>query len=623
MRALALTHYKQSLQTITMPITEPGDTDLLIRVDYAGVNHADARTRDGEFKAIFPLTLPAVMGGELVGTIIKAGSKTQGFTPGDRVYTYTGFGKSGAFSHYITAPAHEVAHAPTSLSPQESAALPVAALTAWQALITLGKISAGDSVLIHGGAGSVGTAAIQLAHHLGAKITTTASARDADYLTSLGASTVIDYRTQDFQEALAGQEYKLILDTQGGTVLEKSFSLVAPGGIVIGISGPPEPHFARDLGLNPAIQLAIGGLSAKVRTLAKKAQARYRFLFITPSGADLTTIADLADQGIFTPRLGKTYPFTQALTALDDVEKGRTKGKVLLDFTGEDINPEEPHHTKITWAEAPQKTTRVLDQTLAYRELGPLDGTPTLLLTHLGATLDNWDPRIIDPLAQEFRLYAIDLPGLGASTGQVPATIEDMATYAIGFIEALNLGPVNLAGFSLGGFIAQEVARTRPDLVRRLVLTGTGPAGGPGISRTTGPAYIYWDMLRATIARTDAKEFLFFNRDHTGKAAAQDYLTRLTERRAQRDTPVKLSSFQRQLKAITAWGKATPKDLSTITAPTLIANGDKDRMVPTELSQDLQRRIPNSTLIIYPNSGHGGVFQHHQEFIPAMIEHLR
>lgn len=197
-----------------------------------------------------------------------------------------------------------------------------------------------------------------------------------------------------------------------------------------------------------------------------------------------------------------------------------------------------------------------------------------------------------------------------------------MADYAIGFIEAQQLGAVNLAGFSLGGFVAQRVALTRPDLVR-LVLTGTSPAGGEGISRPTGATYVYWDMLRGAAARTDAKEFLFFNRDATGKAAARDYLARLTERRAQRDTPVKFSSFQRQIRAITAWGKAAPADLSAITAPTLIANGDNDRMVPSNLSEDMHRRIPGSTLIIYPNSGHGGVFQYHERFVPAMIEHLR
>lgn len=397
MQAVTLTRYKQPLETIAIPITPPGDTDLLIRVDYAGVNHADARARDGEFKAIFPMTLPAVMGGELVGTVVKTGHKTQGFKAGDRVYTYTGVGRSGAFSHYVTVPAHEAALAPQNLTPQETAALPVAALTAWQALITLGKISAGDSVLIHGGAGNVGTAAIQLAHHLGATITTTASARDTDYLTSLGATTVIDYRTQEFEQALAGQEYKLILDTQGGAVLEKSFNLVAPGGLVVGISGPPEPQFARDLGLNPAVQLAIGGLSAKVRKLAQKANATYRFLFISPNGDDLTHIAELADQGVFKPRVGTTYSFNHALEALEDVEQGKTKGKVLLDLTGENINPNEPDHANITWAEAPQKTARVMGETLAYRELGSVDGTPTLLLTHLGAVLDNWDPALSTP----------------------------------------------------------------------------------------------------------------------------------------------------------------------------------------------------------------------------------
>ena len=275
-----------------------------------------------------------------------------------------------------------------------------------------------------------------------------------------------------------------------------------------------------------------------------------------------------------------------------------------------------------TWSTALTRTIDTEHHRLAYRDLGPDHGTPLLLLAHLAATLDEWDPRLIDALAEERRVIAVDLPGVGGSTGQVPSTVTEMARSAELFLDALGCERVDVFGFSLGGFIAQELALSFPQRVRRLVLAGTGPAGGAGIDHKSGGAYIYWDMARAAIARTDAKEFLFFPRNQAGKAAAQDYLYRLRERVMDRDRPITVTSFRRQIAAIGRWGRARPRDLSGIVAPTLIANGDRDRMVPTALSRDMHERIPGSTLRIYPNSGHGGVFQHGVEFIKDVRTHL-
>ncbi|GHB25975.1 MULTISPECIES: alpha/beta fold hydrolase [Streptomyces] len=275
-----------------------------------------------------------------------------------------------------------------------------------------------------------------------------------------------------------------------------------------------------------------------------------------------------------------------------------------------------------TWATAPNRRIVVGSHTLVYRDLGPASGVPLVLLTHLGATLDEWDPRFVDALARDRRVVALDLPGVGGSTGRVPGTVAAMARSAEGFVAALGLTRMDLLGFSLGGFIAQQVALDVPGLVRRLVLAGTGPAGGAGIDRPTGGAYVYWDMARAAMARTDAKEFLFFPRTPTGKAAAEAYLARLRERVMDRDAPIRLSSFRRQITTIRDWGRSEPQDLARIIAPTLIANGDHDRMVPTDLSHDMHARIPGSTLIIYPGAGHGGVFQHVDEFVDAVRAHL-
>ncbi|MFD3546834.1 alpha/beta fold hydrolase [Streptomyces sp. NPDC058655] len=275
-----------------------------------------------------------------------------------------------------------------------------------------------------------------------------------------------------------------------------------------------------------------------------------------------------------------------------------------------------------TWATAPNRRIVVGSNTLVYRDLGPENGVPLVLLTHLGATLDEWDPRFVDALARDRRIVALDLPGVGGSTGRVPGTVAAMARAVEGFVAALGLTQMDLLGFSLGGFVAQQVALDAPGVVRRLVLAGTGPAGGTGIDRPTGGAYVYRDMARAAMARTDAKEFLFFPRTPAGKAAAKAYLARLRERVMDRDAPITLSSFHRQITAIRGWGRAEPQDLSRIGAPTLIANGDHDRMVPTELSRDMHARIPGSTLIIYPGAGHGGVFQHVDEFVDAVRAHL-
>ena len=243
-----------------------------------------------------------------------------------------------------------------------------------------------------------------------------------------------------------------------------------------------------------------------------------------------------------------------------------------------------------------------------------------IFFVHLAGNLDNWDPRIIDPIAKEHHVIAFDNRGVGASTGQVPDSVEAMADDAYTFIRALRLDKVDIFSFSLGGFIAQALVVKHPELVRKLVLTGTGPAGGKDIDKVAG--ITYYDILRATLTLSDPKEFLFFNRNAAGKPAARAFVNRLKERTIDRDAPITVKALQTQLKAIKKWGRSAPADLSKITAPTLIANGDNDRMVPSVLSEDLHRRIPGSELIIFPDSGHGGIFQFHDKFAPIAVQFL-
>jgi pimeloyl-ACP methyl ester carboxylesterase len=272
---------------------------------------------------------------------------------------------------------------------------------------------------------------------------------------------------------------------------------------------------------------------------------------------------------------------------------------------------EEPVITSYAWA--PVRTVTADGTTYTYRELGPKGGIPVVFFVHLAGNLDNWDPRIIDPIAEHRHVIAFDNKGVGASTGSVPGTIEEAADDAYTFIKALGLDLIDVFSFSMGGMIAQDLVLKHPDLVRKLVLTGTGPRGGKDIDKV---------VVRATLTRSDPKEYLFFNRNAPGRLAAKAFIKRLQERTVDRDKPMSVEGFQTQLNAIQKFGRSAPSDLSVITQPTLIANGDNDRMVPTVLSEDLHRRIKGSELVIYPDSGHGGIFQFHEKFAPLAVEFL-
>jgi pimeloyl-ACP methyl ester carboxylesterase len=271
------------------------------------------------------------------------------------------------------------------------------------------------------------------------------------------------------------------------------------------------------------------------------------------------------------------------------------------------------------WKDVPTQFVTVDGVPFAYRDLGPREGIPVVFCHHLMATMDEWDPRVIDGIAARHRVIAFDNRGVGSSGGKVPETIDEMGADAIAFIRALGLEKVDLLGFSMGGGVVQVVLQQAPELVRRALLTGTGPRGGGGIDEVTKIAVLAY--LKAGLTFNDARAFLFFPRTRKGKAAAKDYFKRLKER-VDRGKTISLQARGAQLKAIRAWGESTPDDLSVITQPVLVANGDNDLMVHSEHSNDLAARILNSTLKIYPNSGHGGIFQYHREFVPTALEFL-
>ena len=273
-----------------------------------------------------------------------------------------------------------------------------------------------------------------------------------------------------------------------------------------------------------------------------------------------------------------------------------------------------------SFKDAPTRTVSAGGVEFAYRELGPRTGVPVVFLTHLAAVLDNWDPRVVDGIAARHRVITFDNRGVGASSGSTPNTIEAMAKDAVAFIRALGLEQVDLLGFSMGGMIAQVIAADEPRLVRKVILAGTGPAGGEGITNVTRLSHL--DTLRGLLSLQDPKQFLFFTRTPAGRRAGKEFLARLKERTENRDKAISPRSYLTQLKAIHRWGKQQPADLSAIRQPVLVANGESDRMVPTKNSFDLARRLPNADLVVYPDAGHGGIFQFHDQFVTKALAFL-
>jgi pimeloyl-ACP methyl ester carboxylesterase len=275
---------------------------------------------------------------------------------------------------------------------------------------------------------------------------------------------------------------------------------------------------------------------------------------------------------------------------------------------------------KPTWQNAATQTIDAGGVEFAYRKLGPRTGVPVVFLTHLAAVLDNWDPRVVDRIAAKRRVITFDNRGVGASSGSTPTTIEEMARDAVSFIRALGFDQVDLFGFSMGGMIAQVIAREEPRLVRKMILAGTGPAGGEGIEKVTRISYL--DIARGLLTRQDPKQFLFFTRTPNGRRAGKEFLARLEERTNDRDKPISVRSFRAQLKAIHRWGQQKPAELTSIHQPVLAMNGESDKMVPSKNTVDLDRRLPNSRLVLYPDAGHGGVFQFHDDFVKRALEFL-
>ncbi|MEV2210385.1 alpha/beta hydrolase [Streptomyces sp. NPDC050997] len=276
----------------------------------------------------------------------------------------------------------------------------------------------------------------------------------------------------------------------------------------------------------------------------------------------------------------------------------------------------------VTSKEAVTKTVEVGGTPFTYREVGPTTGVPVVFLHHFTAVLDDWDPEVVDGIAAERPVILVNLRGVGDSGGTTPDSVEAMAGDAVAFLEKLGLSTVDLLGFSLGGMVAQVIVQQRPDLVRRVILAGTSPAGDEGPAATG--AVLQAAMEKAGAQGKHPKHFLFFSPTATSQAAADAFLARLDERTEDRDAPVSNETIGAQLAALAKWEQGTsPEGLKSVDKPVLVVNGDDDTMLPTISSFHLARLLPDVQLSVYPDSGHGGIFQHHDLFVAQTLDFLR
>jgi NADPH:quinone reductase-like Zn-dependent oxidoreductase len=330
MKAFILERYgkQRALQCVKMPVPELRDDEVLVQVHAAGVNLLDAKIRSGEFKQILPYRLPLVLGHDVAGEVVKVGPRVRQFKCGDAVYARVDDFRIGTFAQFVPVKEASLALKPAALTMEEAASIPLVALTAWQALVEKAKLRKGQKVFIQAGSGGVGTFAIQLAKHLGATVATTTSARNTALVKSLGADFVVDYQTQDFEEAL--RDYDVVLNSQDGKTLGKSLRVLKAGGKLISISGPPDPQFANDIGASWLVKLVVRLLSAATRRAAKSRGVGYSFLFMRANGSQLLEITRLIDAGVVRPVIDRVFPFEATNEALAYVEAGRAKGKVVI-----------------------------------------------------------------------------------------------------------------------------------------------------------------------------------------------------------------------------------------------------------------------------------------------------
>ena len=330
MKALTFKRYGKSPEIgfADVPRPAPKPDELLVQVCAASVNPIDNMIPTGLFKAVLRFRLPATLGSDLAGIVTEVGSRVTRFKPGDAVFANIFDRGTGSIAEFAVVPESAAALKPANLDFVQAASIPMVGLTSWQALRERVNLQAHQKVFIPAGSGGVGTFAIQLAKHLGAKVGTTTSTGNVELVRRLGADEVVDYKQQEFETVLRG--YDAVLGTVRGDVVEKAIGILKPRGTIVSLVGPLDAAFARARRLNFVLTFVFALMSRRIMRLAKKRDVAYSFLFARPDGDQLAQIGKLFETQRILPVIDKVFPFEQAKEALDYLALGRAKGKVVV-----------------------------------------------------------------------------------------------------------------------------------------------------------------------------------------------------------------------------------------------------------------------------------------------------
>lgn len=330
MKALTFKRYGKSpdigFSDIAIPALQPDE--MLVEVHAAGLNPIDNMITTGMFKPVLKFDLPATLGSDLAGVVTQIGSRVTRFKPGDAVFASLFDLGKGSLAEFAVVPERVASLKPGNLDFVQAASIPMVGLTAWQAMKERVTVQRNQKVFIPAGSGGIGTFAIQLAKHLGARVGTTTSTSNVPLVHELGADEVVDYRKQQFEEVL--QDYDMVLGTLRGDVIEKSVAILKVGGKIVSLIGPLDVQFAQARGLNFMLKFVFGLMSRKIRQQAAKRGITYSFLFVRPDGLQLGKIGDLLSSGAILPVIDRVFPFAQAKEALEYLATGRAKGKVVV-----------------------------------------------------------------------------------------------------------------------------------------------------------------------------------------------------------------------------------------------------------------------------------------------------
>lgn len=330
MRALTFQRYGKSpgigFADLPRPTLQPDE--LLVRVHAVGLNPIDTMIPKGTFKPVLRFQLPATLGSDLAGVVVDVGSRVNRFKPGDAIFASLFDLGLGSLAEFAVVPERVAALKPPNLDFVQAASVPMVGLTSWQALKERAGLRPGQKVFIPAGSGGIGTFAIQLAKHLGAKVGTTVSTGNVDLARGLGADEIVDYRKQDFEHVLSG--YDAVLATTRGDAIEKSLGILKPGSRIVSLTGPLDAAFARARRLNVVLTFVFGMMSRRILRLARKRDIDYSFLFVRPDGEQLKAIGELLETGRIRPVIDQVFPFDQSVEALGYLAQGRARGKVVV-----------------------------------------------------------------------------------------------------------------------------------------------------------------------------------------------------------------------------------------------------------------------------------------------------